>query len=159
MDALRNQYMLGLGEFDTQGFADNPDEFLCYTFFIFATFCTQIVFLNLLIAIMGNTFEFVIDRKSQYALQTKLSIMSEYYYVLSNKTNAQQDCKNYLFIVRPKVDKHKDEREDWEGSFNNLRQILDQKITQLERNFELNLQKQSENQIEKIENLRRTIET
>ena len=98
--------MLGLGEFETDGFNDHPEELLVYVFFLFATFFTQIVFLNLLIAIMGNTFEFVIDRKAQYALQTKLSIMSEFYYVLGKKENTEQDYENYLFIVRPKVDRH-----------------------------------------------------
>ena len=77
--------------------------------------------------------------------------MSEYYFVLRNKKNATQDCKNYLFVVRPKIDKLKDERDNWEGSFNNLRQILDKKMAQLESNFEITQKKHSEIQCDKIE--------
>ena len=34
--------------------------------------------LNMLIAIMGNTFDNVIERKSIYAIQMRLSILSDY---------------------------------------------------------------------------------
>ena len=34
--------------------------------------------LNMLIAIMGNTFEMVIEKKAIHAMETKLQIMSEY---------------------------------------------------------------------------------
>ena len=78
---------------------------------------------------MGNTFEFVIDRKAQYALKTKLNIMSEYYFVVGKQKNAKQDCDTYLFVVKPKANKSKDERDGYEGSFNHLRKFLDIKIT------------------------------
>ena len=43
-----------------------------------ATFFTQITMLNMLIAIMGNTFDMVIEKKAIHAMETKLSIMSDY---------------------------------------------------------------------------------
>ena len=82
LDAIYSQYLQSLGPEAGEGFDDHPKALLLYLFFIFASFFLTIVFLNMLIAIMGNTFSFVIERKLQYALMTKLSIMSEYYFVI-----------------------------------------------------------------------------
>ena len=49
-----------------------------------STFFTQIVLLNMLIAIMANTFDYIIDRKAQFSLANKLTIMSEYYNVINS---------------------------------------------------------------------------
>ena len=67
LDLMYNQYMLALGEFQTDGFDNHPNKALCYVLFCFATLFTQIVFLNMLIAIMGNTFDGVMERRHQYA--------------------------------------------------------------------------------------------
>ena len=54
-------YELGLGEFNLSEF-DSPDATesytgaLCYIFFVLATILIMIVFLNMLIAIMGDAF-------------------------------------------------------------------------------------------------------
>ena len=48
--------MLALGEFVMDGFKEHPQMFLVYIFFLGATFLTQITFLNMLIAIMGDTY-------------------------------------------------------------------------------------------------------
>ena len=62
-DLIYNQYMLALGEFATGGFDEHPNKNLTYLLFIFATLFTQVVFLNMLIAIMGNTFDSVMEKK------------------------------------------------------------------------------------------------
>ena len=49
-----------------------------YIFFILATFLIQIVFLNMLIAIMGDTFSKVTENKDNNARKTKLEIMGDY---------------------------------------------------------------------------------
>ena len=57
--------------------------------------------LNMLIAIMGNTFEMVIEQKALFAMETKLSIMSDYKNIISF---IDKDTENFLFIVKPAVD-------------------------------------------------------
>ena len=74
---LLNQYLLALGEFNMDNFADQPQMILCFFFFISATFITQITMLNMLIAIMGDTFERVMENKEVNATQTKLELMSD----------------------------------------------------------------------------------
>jgi len=48
--------MLGLGDWDTDTFDDNPHEMMIWGMFLMATFVTNICFLNMIIAIMGDTF-------------------------------------------------------------------------------------------------------
>ena len=51
---------------------------MCYILFLFATFLIMIVFLNMLIAIMGDTFSQATQEKENNARITKLQIMGDY---------------------------------------------------------------------------------
>ena len=117
IDSLYNQYLLSLGEFAMDGFDDHPEMSLVYIFFTLATFFTQVTFLNMLIAIMGDTFGRVIENKANFGLQTKLSIMGDYTAVIDKNNSLKARCckkkfleeeeldnKNYLFVVKPKSD-------------------------------------------------------
>jgi len=83
IDSIYNQYMMSVGEFTMDGFDDHPEMAVCYFIFLSATIITQLTFLNMLIAIMGDTFGRVIENKAQYGLQTKLGIMGDYTAVIN----------------------------------------------------------------------------
>ena len=51
---------------------------LIYVLFLVSTFIIQITFLNMLIAIMGDTFEKAIEQRENNAKMTKLKIMGDY---------------------------------------------------------------------------------
>ena len=55
--------MLSLGEFNTDPYQENSKDSLLWVVFILTTFITQITFLNMLIAIMGDTFARVSEVK------------------------------------------------------------------------------------------------
>ena len=57
IDATMNQYMLLLGDFDLENFNLYGRDSHVWVLFIFMTFILQIVYLNILIAIMGDTFD------------------------------------------------------------------------------------------------------
>lgn len=82
IDMLLNQYLMALGEFDTESYANEPQAWLCYLFFFFATFFTMIVMLNMLIAIMGDTFSKVMENKHVNAIKSKLDLMYDLFAVL-----------------------------------------------------------------------------
>ena len=50
-----------IGDYNTEGFTLHPSPALCYALFIITVIISQITFLNMLIAIMADTFEKVID--------------------------------------------------------------------------------------------------
>lgn len=63
LNLMYNQWMLALGEFAIDGFDNHPSMEMAYALFLLATLCTSIVFLNMLIAIMSNTFDCVMEKR------------------------------------------------------------------------------------------------
>ena len=65
MDALWNQYMLSIGDAGDMpnAFDENPLKHGLYFLFFMTTFMTQIVFLNMIIAVMGDTFDRMMEIK------------------------------------------------------------------------------------------------
>ena len=84
----------------------------------------------MLIAIMGNTFDKVMEKKAIHSMETKLSIMSEYSNLI---TRFDKDSHHFLFVVKPIVDEEDLEDENsWEGGFNFLRKTMFKKMDQLD---------------------------
>ena len=75
--------MLGLGEFSTDQYGEEASDVIIWLVFIATTFITQITFLNMLIAIMGDTFARVSEVKDQSALSEKIKILADYVIIVS----------------------------------------------------------------------------
>lgn len=58
-------------------FSSGPQTNLCWILFIFATFFSQITMLNMLVAIMGDTFERIVENRELQANMTMISLVSE----------------------------------------------------------------------------------
>lgn len=56
LDAMIAMYMISLGDFDYDGYSKGHDKYVAWFFFLIGTFLITIVFMNMLIAIMGDTF-------------------------------------------------------------------------------------------------------
>ena len=72
-------------------------------FFVLATFISQVTMLNMLIAIMGDTFEHTIENHELNSVKTKIEVMSEY----ANNIHIQSDGDDhprFLFVVTPDED-------------------------------------------------------
>lgn len=76
-DAWVNEYMVGLGEFDSENFGASRFSKQYWTFLILATFFTQIVFFNMLIAKMGTTYDNVLEHAERNMLFMRASIYNE----------------------------------------------------------------------------------
>lgn len=163
IDSAWNQYLLSLGEFAMDGFDDHPEMYLVYFFFMMATFFTQVTFLNMLIAIMGDTFGRVIENKANYGLQTKLSIMGDYTAVIDSKRSlcsrffccckskqaeAGQDKCNFLFVVKPKSDGDDDAQQAWEGGLGLIKKSIDHSMNNLNKNLSKSIDKISVQNLE-----------
>ena len=70
-------YRIGLGDFDFDGFGYDYTASL-YVLWFFGPFVIQIIFLNMLIAIMGDTFDKVTEKRQQAALYEKIQILDDY---------------------------------------------------------------------------------
>ena len=126
LDILFNQYLLALGEFNMDGFDESPQKVICYLFFMSATFITQITMLNMLIAIMGDTFGRIIEAKEVNAMKTKIELMEDLSMVINSKSKKEED-RVFLFVVQPEVNAD-DELEEWVGTFNSIKAHMQKKI-------------------------------
>ena len=73
IDSTLNQYMLMLGEFHMDGFEINLNKAICYGVFIASTFISQIILLNMLIAIMGDTYDRVQEKRNMLEIKSHIS--------------------------------------------------------------------------------------
>ena len=70
VDSFIAIYLLGLGEFDIDGtFTEGLNVKLTWAMFVLATFLVCVVFLNMLIAIMGDTFGNVLTLRNENSLR------------------------------------------------------------------------------------------
>jgi len=69
------------------------------TLFIVATFLTQITILNMLIAIMGDTFGKVTEIKEQAGLKEKINILADYVWIIPDEKIEFR----YVYQMKPRT--------------------------------------------------------
>ena len=87
-------YGQGMGDFSTDGY-DIRDELLIYIIWFIHTLVTMLILLNLLIAIMGDTFDQVQETSDQNILKDLAGIMVENEILL----NRNLVFKNQKYII------------------------------------------------------------
>lgn len=95
IDAFVRSYLIGLGEFAMDNFNEGNDGWLIWIFFLLSTFVTQLVFMNLLIAIMGDTFDRVQEVKIQAAAKEKIAMITDFVWVL----DLQEEFKDSKYVL------------------------------------------------------------
>ena len=78
LNLLFNQYLLALGEFGMDNFGVHPQAVLVYCFFFAATFISQLTMLNMLIAIMADSFDKVFENRAINGIKMKIEFASDY---------------------------------------------------------------------------------
>ena len=78
LDAASAMYELSLGEFRLEDYEKSTNTELLYLLFWVSTFFLMVVFLNMLIAIMGDTFEQATNEKDKNARMTEIAKISAY---------------------------------------------------------------------------------
>ena len=84
LDIVYNQFMLAIGQFEQlDAFSKGPQTQLMVALYVIATFYTSLTMLNMLIAIMGDTFGNVMESRNLNGIRTKLDILRDMAPVLS----------------------------------------------------------------------------
>lgn len=94
-------YMLAIGEFNYGGFVASPDDGILWLSFILGTFIMMVVFMNMLIAIMGNTFNDVMEKQVENSLRENLHLIYDHLWLL-DLPNEFKDMK-YIIVVVPDI--------------------------------------------------------
>ena len=98
MNAWIMTYTLGFGEFATEGYAGTNTNLIWFVWF-FGTFLISITFLNMLIAIMTNSFDKVMESRQLAALKERINIMQDYRKVVTF-LNLDKNFR-YMVILKP----------------------------------------------------------
>ena len=105
-------------------FGDHPQAFLVYLFFVAATFISQLTMLNMLIAIMGDSFSKVIENSEVNSIKMKLEILSAMSVVLDQQEAEEKRDVNFV-LVRFTDGEGDDTGEDWEGTVRQLTRVVE----------------------------------
>ena len=106
VSAILNQYLVALGDWDTENYAISTsrsptNSYLVWLLFVFTTVFSQIIMFNILIAIMGDTYDSVFANMEKAKLKLKIEVMSDYVFVIRD----EQKIKKFLFVATPTEDK------------------------------------------------------
>lgn len=113
---LLHQYSQALGLFWHESLLEQSALF--WVIFVLSTAVTQISMLNMLIALMGNTYDKVTAQKQVYATRSKLRILAENSSFLSESASEKQ----YLYALKAMNDD--EELEDvleWRGTIGEIK--------------------------------------
>lgn len=102
IDAPLSVYMIGaLGNFTTDRFRKGNIRYCAMFMFIIATFVVSVVFMNMLIAIMGDTFGQVLEGAEENGLKEQISLIEDHIWLL----DLQKVFKGqkYVLIVSPSI--------------------------------------------------------
>ena len=109
--------------------------------FIAATFFESVTILNMLIAIMGDSFANFMEMKDINSTRTKLEILAEHASVISMKHDKVELSRHYMFIAKPS-DFDNSGNDSWQGSIS--------KITRINTRLSHNLKKELSSKIDKL---------
>ena len=143
---ILNQYFLALGEFNYENFADKPQGLICYFLFLAATFFTQITMLNMLIAIMGESFARVYENRDVSATRTKLNFMHDMAGTVG-KQSKEEEKDVFMYIVMPQETEMLSE-EGWEGSVSRITTLVKAEIDSLKQELNWKIERLQSNQDE-----------
>ena len=98
IDALIHSYLTGLGEFGKDNYS-MENAWTVWVMFILATLIVQLVFMNLLIAIMGDSFSRINEIMDQSTLKELCGIMEDHFWL--QKIEELFESKRYILWLTP----------------------------------------------------------
>jgi len=96
LDSVIAIYQFALGDFHYSGFMGSQYDVLLWGFFILCTFLMIIVFMNMIIAIMGNTFGNVMDAQYENAMNENIGLIYDHIWLIDLK----EEFKDVKYIIR-----------------------------------------------------------
>ena len=90
--------MLGLGSFDIGALENGRDILIVVLLFDIATMFIMIIFFNMLIAIMSDTFENVSQDREKYKRTTELKIMTDYIKLIDHRSIYRKKSFSEKFV-------------------------------------------------------------
>lgn len=96
LDSVIAIYQFSLGDFHYSGFIHSEYDFLLWMSFMLCTFLLIVVFMNMIIAIMGNTFGNVMDLQYENSLNENIGLIYDHIWLLDLK----EEFQDFKYIIR-----------------------------------------------------------
>ena len=115
-------YQQGIGQFDTTQFPGQPDEVFITLLYYLNTLISLVILLNLVVALLGDTFDRVNESASKIELQEKARMICENEFIL-NRWLLFRHAK-YLIVI----DQEQAEGQSggWDGKLNQLKTFMEE---------------------------------
>ena len=88
---------------------------------------TQIVFLNVLIAIISDTFDRVWEQRLTYILSSQADVLQDWLFVIEYDPDSLKTL--YMYIITPTFQQHDMDR--WDGKISQIRKLIDRRFSQI----------------------------
>lgn len=128
MSSIIYVYLQSLGELGSDGYDDHPLGIYFWGYFFFSTVFLQITLLNLIIAIMGDTFDKVMEIRQEAKLKEICAFIAEYFYMFPEN----EVLENSLMLVAAIDQGESAVTSSWEGKIGNLKKAFKGQMSQLE---------------------------
>ena len=130
IDSLVSVYMVGaLGNFTTDNYKVGPATYFVMFMFLLSTFVVSVVFMNMVIAIMGDTFGQVLEGAEQNGIQEQLFLISDHLWLLDLQKIFQG--QRYVVILTPSSSSS-EEKDRAIDEIKNMKRIISGKFTNLD---------------------------
>ena len=116
-------YRMGLGDFITDEFGGSKDEILVWVMWFVNTLIINIILLNLLIAIMGDTFDRVQETTEASMLKEITGTMQENEFLF----NRERTWKEARYIIIVQSEQAENAAPSWEGRLAAMKRLIEDK--------------------------------
>jgi hypothetical protein len=116
-------YRMGIGDFDFDSFGAEKSSFLLYILFMISTLFILLILLNMLIAMMGDTFDRVQETSESNMLKEFTEMMIENEYLFNRKKLFKG--MNYIIVIQNEKASQSGGF-SWEGKINYLKKFIEE---------------------------------
>ena len=117
-----------MGAVETDSFDEHDFTAMCYILYIAAMIISNVTFLNMLVAIMGDTFDRVIDQRPTFSLKNRIMILASYHSLIP-KSNKVTDQDVFIHVITPNDEDAETTNEDaWRGKLFYLQNLIKSKF-------------------------------
>ena len=113
-------YRMGLGDFITDEFSGSRSEVLVWVLWFANTLVINIILLNLLIAIMGDTFDRVLETSEASMLKEISTLMHDYEFVFDR----QREWEKAKYIIAVSEEHAEHSQTSWEGRLSAMKDLI-----------------------------------
>lgn len=122
-EAFLYSYRTGMGDFSVDGF-EFRDLILTYSLWFLNTLIILIVFLNMLLAIMGDTFDRVQETVENNMIRELVGMMVENANLVNRKRLFKKS--KYIFVIQE--EKAEESQISWEGRLKTLKKYMNRSV-------------------------------